>query len=113
MNYHVGVIAGDGIGPEIVAEAKKVLNKIGEKYGHTFYYEEILMGGCSIDACGVPLTEEAIAAAKASDAVLMGSIGGNTSTSPWYRLAPELRPEAGLLKLRKSLNLLIFAHPFC
>ena len=69
------------------------------------------MGGCSIDATGVPLTDEAIAAAKASDAVLMGSIGGNTATSPWYKLAPELRPEAGLLKLRKSLNLFANLRP--
>ena len=111
MNYNVGVIAGDGIGPEIVAEAKKVLDKIGTKYGHSFLYEAILMGGCSIDATGVPLTDEAIAAAKASDAVLMGSIGGNTATSPWYKLAPELRPEAGLLKLRKSLNLFANLRP--
>ena len=100
MECKIGVISGDGIGPEIVAEAKKVLDKIGTKYGHSFLYEAILMGGCSIDATGVPLTDEAIAAAKASDAVLMGSIGGNTATSPWYKLAPELRPEAGLLKLR-------------
>ena len=99
MECHIGVISGDGIGPEIVAEAKKVLDKAGEKYGHSFTYQDILMGGCSIDATGVPLTDEAIAAAKASDAVLMGSIGGNTQTSPWYKLAPELRPEAGLLKL--------------
>ena len=111
MNCQIGVIAGDGIGPEIVAEARKVLNAAGEKFGHTFCYTDILMGGCSIDATGVPLTDEAIAAAKASDAVLMGSIGGNTSTSPWYRLSPELRPEAGLLKLRKSLNLFANLRP--
>ena len=86
MTYQIGVISGDGIGPEIVAEAKKVLDRIGEVYGHTFEYEEILMGGCSIDAAGVPLTDEAVAQAKASQAVLMGSIGGNTATSPWYKL---------------------------
>ena len=74
-------------------------------------YEDILMGGCSIDATGVPLTDEAIASAKASDAVLMGSIGGNTATSPWYQLEPSLRPEAGLLKLRKSLNLFANLRP--
>ena len=107
----ITVFKGDGIGPEIVAEAKKVLDKAGEKYGHSFTYQDILMGGCSIDATGVPLTDEAIAAAKASDAVLMGSIGGNTQTSPWYKLAPELRPEAGLLKLRKSLNLFANLRP--
>ncbi len=111
MSYRIGVISGDGIGPEIVAEARKVLDCIGTKYGHTFEYEEILMGGCSIDATGVPLTDEAIAQAKASDAVLMGSIGGNTATSPWYQLEPGLRPEAGLLKLRKSLNLFANLRP--
>ena len=111
MYFHVGVIAGDGIGPEVVAEAKKVLDTIGKKFEHSFTYEEILMGGCSIDATGVPLTDEAIAQAKGSDAVLMGSIGGNTATSPWYKLPPNLRPEAGLLKLRKSLNLFANLRP--
>ena len=111
MEYKIGVISGDGIGPEIVAEAQKVLNKVGEVFGHTFHYEPILMGGCSIDATGVPLTDEAIAATKASDAVLMGSIGGDAKTSSWYQLPPELRPEAGLLKLRKSLNLFANLRP--
>lgn len=111
MICKIGVIAGDGIGPEIVAEAQKVLDAVGAKYGHTFEYTDILMGGCSIDATGVPLTEEAIEAAKASDAVLMGSIGGNTSTSPWYKLPPNLRPEAGLLKIRKALNLFANLRP--
>lgn len=111
MSYHVGVISGDGIGPEIVAEAKKVLDAVGKKYQHDFEYEEILMGGCSIDATGVPLTDEAIEQAKKSDAVLMGSIGGNTATSPWYKLPPDKRPEAGLLKIRKSLNLFANLRP--
>lgn len=111
MNYKVGVISGDGIGPEVVREAKNVLDKVGNVFGHKFSYEEILLGGVSIDATGVPLTDEAIAQAKSSDAVLMGSIGGNTSTSPWYKLPPELRPEAGLLKLRKSLNLFANLRP--
>ena len=88
MSYKVGVIRGDGIGPEIVAEAKKVLDKICEKYGHTFSYSEVLLGGASIDVHGVPLTDEAITTAKASDAVLMGSIGGDAKTSPWYKLEP-------------------------
>ena len=105
MKKNIAVIAGDGIGPEIVAQARKVLDKVCEKYGHTFTYTDVLMGGCSIDACGVPLTDEAIETAKKCDAVLMGSIGGDAATSPWYKLAPELRPEAGLLKLRKSLGL--------
>jgi 3-isopropylmalate dehydrogenase len=84
---------------------------VAQCYGHEIVYTDVLMGGASIDACGVPLTDEAVAAAKASDAVLMGSIGGNTTTSPWYKLAPELRPEAGLLKLRKSLNLFANLRP--
>ena len=111
MKYQVGVIAGDGIGPEVVAEAQKVLNCVADKFGHEFEYENILMGGCSIDATGEPLTDHAIEQALHSDAVLMGSIGGNTSTSPWYKLPPEKRPEAGLLKLRKSLNLFANLRP--
>ena len=111
MTFHVGVISGDGIGPEIVREARKVLDRVGEVYGHQFEYDEILMGGCSIDATGEPLTDHAIEQALHSDAVLMGSIGGNTSTSPWYKLPPEKRPEAGLLKLRKSLNLFANLRP--
>lgn len=111
MNLNIVCIPGDGIGPEIIAEAKKVLNKVAKKYNHNISYQNILMGGASIDACGEPLTDEAIAAAKAADAVLMGSIGGNTSTSPWYKLPPNLRPEAGLLKLRKELNLFANLRP--
>ena len=111
MKLNIACIKGDGIGPEIVTQAQKVLNRMAECYGHEIVYTDVLMGGASIDACGVPLTDEAIAAAKASDAVLMGSIGGNTTTSPWYKLAPELRPEAGLLKLRKSLNLFANLRP--
>ena len=111
MNYKIALIKGDGIGPEIVDEAVKVLDRVGVKYGHTFDYTRVLMGGESIDACGVPLTDEAIAQCKASDSVLMGSIGGNTTTSPWYKLEPSLRPEAGLLKLRKSLGLFANIRP--
>ena len=111
MKLNITCIPGDGIGPEIVAEAKKVLDKVAEVYGHEITYKDILMGGASIDVHGVPLTDEAIADAKAADAVLMGSIGGNTSTSPWYQLPPEKRPEAGLLKLRKALNLFANLRP--
>ena len=111
MNCNIAVIKGDGIGPEVVTQAMKVLDAVGEKFGHTFNYEQLLMGGCSIDACGVPLTDEAVARAKASDAVLLGSIGGNTSTSPWYKLPPEKRPEAGLLKIRKELGLFANLRP--
>ena len=111
MNYNISLIPGDGIGPEIVAEAKKVLDKICEKYGHTCSYSEVLLGGASIDVHGVPLTDEAIATAKASDAVLMGSIGGDAKTSPWYKLEPSKRPEAGLLAIRKALNLFANLRP--
>ena len=111
MEFNIGCISGDGIGPEVVREARKVLDAVGEKYGHKFNYTEILMGGCSIDKYGEPLTDEAIEQAKSSDAVLMGSIGGNTSTSPWYKLPPEKRPEAGLLKIRKELGLFANLRP--
>ncbi len=111
MQLKITCIPGDGIGPEIVAEARKVLEKAGEKFGFSPAFTDILMGGCSIDAYGVPLTDEAIATAKAADAVLMGSIGGDTTTSPWYKLSPDKRPEAGLLKLRKALNLFANLRP--
>ena len=111
MELHITCIPGDGIGPEIVAEAKKVLERVAEVYGHQMHFEDILMGGASIDAYGVPLTEEAIARAKAADAVLMGSIGGDTTTSPWYKLPPNLRPEAGLLAIRKALTLFANLRP--
>lgn len=111
MIMNITCIPGDGIGPEIVTEAKKVLQAVCDKYGHEMFLKDILMGGASIDVHGVPLTDEAIADAKAADAVLMGSIGGDTTTSPWYKLAPELRPEAGLLKLRKALNLFANLRP--
>ena len=111
MVCNLAVIKGDGIGPEIVTEAMKVLDAVGVKYGHTFNYEHILMGGCSIDATGEPLTDEAVAIAKSKDAVLLGSIGGNTQTSPWYKLPPEKRPEAGLLKIRKELGLFANLRP--
>nr|WP_297766951.1 3-isopropylmalate dehydrogenase [uncultured Butyrivibrio sp.] len=111
MKMKVTCIPGDGIGPEIVTEAKKVLEKVSKVFGHEIEFTDVLMGGCSIDAVGVPLTDETIEICRAADAVLMGSIGGNTSTSPWYKLDPSLRPEAGLLKLRKSLNLFANLRP--
>jgi 3-isopropylmalate dehydrogenase len=111
MKLNITCIPGDGIGPEIVREAKKVLDRIGEIYGHEMNYTDVLMGGCSIDRYGVPLTDETIAAAKAADAVLMGSIGGDTSTSPRYKLPPEKRPEAGLLSIRKALGLFANLRP--
>ena len=111
MEQKIALIPGDGIGPEIVREAKKILDKVCEKYGHSFTYTELLLGGASIDVHGVPLTDETIEEAKKADAVLMGSIGGDAKTSPWYQLEPSKRPEAGLLKLRKSLNLFANLRP--
>lgn len=111
MNYRIALIPGDGIGPEIVREAKKVLDRVCEKYHHEFAYTTLLLGGASIDANGVPLTEETIEKARESAAVLMGSIGGDAATSPWYRLEPSKRPEAGLLGIRKALNLFANLRP--
>lgn len=111
MESRITLIPGDGIGPEIVTEAVKVLDKVADKYGHKFNYTKILMGGCSIDEYGVPLTDEAVATAKASDAVLLGAVGGNVGNSKWYDVAPNLRPEAGLLKIRKELGLFANLRP--
>ncbi len=111
MNLHIGVIKGDGIGPEIVTEAMKVLDQVADVYGHNIEYTQLLMGGASIDVNGVPLTEETISKAKECDAVLMGSIGGDAKTSPWYQLEPDKRPEAGLLRIRKELNLFANLRP--
>ena len=111
MESRITLIPGDGIGPEIVREAVKVLDSVADKYGHKFEYTKILMGGCSIDEYGVPLTDEAVATAKASDAVLLGAVGGNVGNSKWYDVAPNLRPEAGLLKIRKELGLFANLRP--
>ena len=111
MKLNIGVIKGDGIGPEIVAEAMKVLDRTGEVYGHEMHYTQLLMGGASIDVHGVPLTDETVQLARSSDAVLMGSIGGDAKTSPWYQLEPSRRPEAGLLRIRKELNLFANLRP--
>ena len=111
MKLNIGIIKGDGIGPEIVTEAMKVLDKVGEIYGHTCDYTELLLGGASIDVHGVPLTDETVEKAKACDAVLMGSIGGDAKTSPWYQLEPSKRPEAGLLRIRKELGLFANLRP--
>ena len=111
MNYQIAVISGDGIGPEIVREAQKVLDAAGKVYGFSLQYIPVLMGGASIDACGEPLTDEAVETARGAHAVLMGSIGGDAKTSPWYRLPPSKRPEAGLLKIRKELGLFANLRP--
>lgn len=111
MKADIVLIPGDGIGPEIVAEAKRVLVHVAEKFGHDFAFSEIDMGGCSIDKYGVPLTDEALARAKKSDAVLLGAVGGKVGSCKWYDGAPNLRPEAGLLKIRKELGLFANLRP--
>ncbi len=111
MEFKIGLIRGDGIGPEIAEEARKVLDAVCRKYGHTFNYSELLLGGASIDVHGIPLTDETIEEARTCDAVLMGSIGGDAATSPWYKLEPSKRPEAGLLKIRKELGLFANLRP--
>lgn len=111
MNFHIALIPGDGIGPEIVREAKQVLETIADKFGHTFTYEELLMGGCSIDAYGTSLTDETLERAKASDSVLLGAVGGDVGNSRWYDIDPSLRPEAGSLKIRKGLGLFANIRP--
>ena len=113
MEYRIAVIPGDGIGPEIVTEAKKVLDRVGQVFGHTVHYTEVDMGGVSIDKYGVPLTKEALETAKNSDSVLLGAVGGHVGNSRWYDVAPELRPEAGLLAIRKGLNLFANIRPAC
>ena len=111
MNYKIAVIPGDGIGPEIVREACKGLDRVGEIYGHTFEYTKVLMGGASIDVHGIPLTDEALQTARESDSVLLGAVGGNVGNSRWYDVAPNLRPEAGLLAIRKGLGLFANIRP--
>nr|WP_294467598.1 3-isopropylmalate dehydrogenase [uncultured Sellimonas sp.] len=111
MRLHIGIIKGDGIGPEIVEEAVKVLDKVGAVYGHDCEYTQLLLGGASIDVHGVPLTDETVEKARSCDAVLMGSIGGDAKTSPWYQLEPSKRPEAGLLRIRKELGLFANLRP--
>ena len=111
MRLKLAVIPGDGIGPEIVREARKVLDKVAGIYGHETEAVEVLMGGASIDAYGEPLTEESLEIIRKQDAILMGSVGGNPATSPWYKLPPEKRPEAALLRLRKEMGLFANLRP--
>jgi len=107
LKLNIAVIKGDGIGPEIVPQAINVLNVIGEKFGHTFNFNEVLMGGCAIDAVGEPLPRLTIDACLASDSVLMGAIGG----PKWETLPGNQRPEAGLLGLRSSMKLYANIRP--
>ena len=101
MNYNIVVLDGDGIGPEICAGAIKVLNAVGKKYNHTFNFDHQLIGGCAIDKCGVPLPDETVKACLASDSVLLGAVGGYK----WDNLPVDVRPEKGLLGIRKAMGL--------
>lgn len=106
-DYQIVVLRGDGIGPEIVGEAIKVLDAAGEKYGFQFRYDDRLMGGCAIDATGSPLPQETVDACKKADAVLLGAVGG----WKWDTLPGNQRPEAGLLGIRSALGLYANLRP--
>lgn len=105
--YNIVLLKGDGIGPEIVNEAVKVLDKTAEKFGFEVNYDKALLGGCAIDATGVPLPQETIDKCKAADSVLLGAVGG----SKWDTLPGNLRPEAGLLGIRGALGLFANLRP--
>lgn len=107
MEKKIAVIKGDGIGPEIVTEAQKVLDRVGEKFGHTFLYTDVLMGGCAIDATGTPLPQKTVDVCLNSDSVLLGAVGGKK----WDSLPGNLRPEAGLLGIRGALKLFANIRP--
>ncbi len=107
MNYNIAVVAGDGIGPEVVAETVKVLNKVGEKFNHTFNYTYVLAGGAAIDEKGDCLPKETLEICKKSDAVLLGAVGG----PKWDTLPGDERPERALLGLRKGLGLFANLRP--
>ena len=107
MNKNITVLKGDGIGPEIVAEAIKVLDKVCERYSHTFNYTEVDIGGCSIDKYGVPITEDGMAKCKAADSVLLGAVGG----PKWDNVDPSIRPEKALLAVRSELGLFANLRP--
>ncbi|MGI6205013.1 MAG: 3-isopropylmalate dehydrogenase [Anaerovoracaceae bacterium] len=107
MKYNIAVIKGDGIGPSVVEQAMLVLDKVGEIYGHEFNYQEVLAGGCSIDEYGKPLTQETLDVCKASDAVLLGAVGG----PKWDSQPSDNRPERALLGLRKGLGLFANLRP--
>ena len=107
MKYNIAVIKGDGVGPEIVTEAINILEKVGERFSHSFVYTEALMGGCAIDQTGVPLPRETIDICQKSDSVLLGAVGG----PKWDTLPGHLRPEKGLLGIRAALDLYANLRP--
>ena len=106
-NYKIAVLKGDGIGPEIVNEAMKALDAVAEKCGFTVEYDQALLGGCAIDATGVPLPDETVAKCKAADSTLLGAVGG----AKWDTLPGHLRPEKGLLGIRSALGLFANLRP--
>ena len=108
MDYKIALIRGDGIGPEVVGEAVKVLDKIGEKFGHTFTYTDVLLGGCAIDACGKPFPDDTEEKCKACDAVLLGAVGG-----PKWDILPCGYPprEGDCCAIRKALGLYANLRP--
>jgi 3-isopropylmalate dehydrogenase len=105
--YKIAVIEGDGIGPEVVAEAIKVLNVVGEKFNHEFNFTKVMAGGCAIDKFGIPLPEETLEECKKSDAVLLGAVGG----PKWDDPTAKIRPEQALLGLRGGLGLFANLRP--
>ncbi|MBR5506114.1 MAG: 3-isopropylmalate dehydrogenase, partial [Clostridia bacterium] len=107
MHKKIAVLPGDGVGPEIVAEAIKVMDKICQKYGHSFEYNYVDIGGCSIDKHGVPITDEAMRVCKEADSVLLGAVGG----PKWDNCPPDIRPEKALLAVRKELGLFANLRP--
>lgn len=107
MNKNITVLKGDGIGPEIVDQAIKVLGAIEKKYSHKFNYTEVDIGGCSIDKHGVPITDEGMEICKASDSVLLGAVGG----PKWDNVDPSIRPEKALLAVRSELGLFANLRP--
>ena len=107
MNKNITLLKGDGIGPEIVSQAVKVLDAVAKKYGHEFNYTEVDIGGCSIDKFGVPITDEGMEKCKSADAVLLGAVGG----PKWDNVDPSVRPEKALLAVRRELGLFANLRP--
>lgn len=111
MKFNIALLRGDGIGPEIVDSAVRVLKKVGEKYNHEFVFTPYLIGGCAIDATGVPLPQETVDGCLASDSVLLGAVGGAVGNNPWDKMPPHLRPEKALLGIREALGLFTNLRP--
>ncbi len=107
MTYHIAVVAGDGIGPEITQSAQQVLEQVGRKYGHSFVFDQVLAGGAALDAHGVPLPEDSLKRCQQADSVLLGAVGG----PKWDTLPGHLRPERALLAIRKELGLFANLRP--